>query len=160
MSTVPPLTMSQTKDELLRHLNMSPETYALMAKETSRVYKWLTKDPVHLKKNCKRQPPYDWSDIQEKAKDQAMLHIVESGDECTRYYWNLAKPTPDCPNWIAKWFLCTSRLLCSPVAQIFQAEPSELSLKSSSSCIEFRIQRLTPRSQNVHSKPSLTSHRP
>jgi len=31
MSTVPPLTMSQTKDELLRHLNMSPETYALMA---------------------------------------------------------------------------------------------------------------------------------
>lgn len=105
MTSVAPLSMSQTKDDLLKHLNMPLETYNLMAKETDRVYKWLTKDPAHLKKNCKRKPPYDWSDIVEKAKDHAMQIISENGDEYTAYYWSLASPTSDCPNWIAKWFL-------------------------------------------------------
>ena len=31
MAALPPLSMSQTKDDLLKHLNMGPETYALMA---------------------------------------------------------------------------------------------------------------------------------
>lgn len=74
-------------------------------KEADGVYKWLTADKTHLKKNCKRKPPYDWSDIQEKAKDDAMGHIARIGNEYTSYYWNLATPTPDCPNWIARWFL-------------------------------------------------------
>ena len=58
-----------------------------------------------MKKNCKRKPPYDWSDIAEKSKDEAMARIAESGDAHTNYYWNLAVPTEDCPNWIARWFL-------------------------------------------------------
>lgn len=31
--------------------------------------------------------------------------IARSGDAHTSYYWNLAVPTNDCPNWIARWFL-------------------------------------------------------
>ena len=34
-----------------------------------------------------------------------MQAIAQSGDEHTSYYWNLATPTDDCPNWIARWFL-------------------------------------------------------
>lgn len=34
-----------------------------------------------------------------------MEAIAQSGDEHTSYYWNLATPTDDCPNWIARWFL-------------------------------------------------------
>ncbi|KAL3426685.1 hypothetical protein PVAG01_00194 [Phlyctema vagabunda] len=107
MSSIPliPLAMSQTKEDLLKHLNMSTDTYILMAKEADRVYKWLTSDPAHLKKNCKRKPPYDWSDIVEKSKDDAMIRITQTTDQHTSYYWNLAVPTEDCPNWIARWFL-------------------------------------------------------
>lgn len=99
------MAMSQTKDDLLKHLNMSQETYTMLAKETDQVYKWLTSDKRHLKKNCKRKPPYDWSDIVEKSKDEAMARIAQSSDPHTSYYWNLAVPTEDCPNWIARWFL-------------------------------------------------------
>jgi len=98
--------MSQTKDELLRHLNMSPETYAEMARQVDHVYHWLTSDRKHLKENCKRKPPYDWSDFVEKAKDKAMEKIARSGDPHLRFYWDLAAPgDSDCPNWIARWFL-------------------------------------------------------
>lgn len=31
--------------------------------------------------------------------------IVQNGTDQTAYYWSLARPTPDCPNWIARWFL-------------------------------------------------------
>lgn len=74
-------------------------------KEADRYYKWLTQERRHLKKNCKRKPPYDWSDINEKSKDEAMVLIAQSGDAHTSYYWNLAVPSDDCPNWIARWFL-------------------------------------------------------
>ncbi|KAI9648257.1 hypothetical protein NHQ30_002889 [Ciborinia camelliae] len=100
-----PLAMSQTKDDLVKHLNISAETYTMMAKETDTVYRWLISEKCHLKKNCKGKPPYDWSDIVERSKDEAMKLIVENGTDQTAYYWSLAKPTPDCPNWIARWFL-------------------------------------------------------
>ncbi|TGO65525.1 hypothetical protein BCON_0002g01100 [Botryotinia convoluta] len=100
-----PLAMSQTKDDLVKHLNISAETYTLMAKETDTVYRWLISEKCHLKKNCKGKPPYDWSDIVERSKDEAMKLIVQNGTDQTAYYWNLAKPTLDCPNWIARWFL-------------------------------------------------------
>ncbi|TGO67464.1 hypothetical protein BOTNAR_0041g00010 [Botryotinia narcissicola] len=100
-----PLAMSQTKDDLVKHLNISAETYTLMAKETDVVYRWLISEKCHLKKNCKGKPPYDWSDIVEISKDEAMKLIVQNGTDQTAYYWNLAKPTVDCPNWIARWFL-------------------------------------------------------
>ncbi|KAF7960787.1 hypothetical protein EAE96_000460 [Botrytis aclada] len=100
-----PLAMSQTKDDLVKHLNISAETYTLMAKETDAVYRWLISEKCHLKKNCKGRPPYDWSDIVENSKDEAMKLIVQNGTDQTAYYWNLAKPTLDCPNWIARWFL-------------------------------------------------------
>ncbi|KAB8304243.1 hypothetical protein EYC80_003660 [Monilinia laxa] len=100
-----PLAMSQTKDDLVKHLNISAETYTLMAKETDTVYRWLISERCHLKNNCKGKPPYDWSDIVEKSKDEAMELIVQNGTDQTAYYWSLARPTPDCPNWIARWFL-------------------------------------------------------
>lgn len=34
-----------------------------------------------------------------------MARIAESGDPHTSWYWKLATPTEDCPNWIARWFL-------------------------------------------------------
>jgi len=74
-------------------------------KQVDRVYKDLTSNKSNLKRNCKRKPPYDWSDIVEKAKDRAMEEIARGGDSVTSYYWSLAVPTEDCPNWIARWFL-------------------------------------------------------
>jgi hypothetical protein len=70
-------------------------------------YKWLTSEKRHLKKNCKRKPPYDWSDIVENSKDEAMRRIAQSGNEHTSHYWNLGKQdsSESCPNWIARWFL-------------------------------------------------------
>jgi hypothetical protein len=65
----------------------------------------LTSEKSHLKSNCKRKPPYDWSDIRESSKDDAMREIAQGGDQYTGYYWRLALPTEDCPNWIARWFL-------------------------------------------------------
>jgi len=76
-----------------------------LQKETDVVYKWLTSEKNHLKENCKRKPPYDWSDILEKSKDEAMARIAQSGNPHTQWYWNLAVPTSDCKNWIARWFL-------------------------------------------------------
>jgi hypothetical protein len=77
-----------------------------LQKETDKVYKWLTSDKHHLKKNCKSKPPYDWSDINEKSKDDAMSRIARGGDQYTNYYWNLAPfGAAECPNWIARWFL-------------------------------------------------------
>jgi len=107
MSTVPVtvLSMSSTKEDLVRNLNMSNESYALMAKEADIIYKRLILDKRHLKNNCKRRPPYDWSDIVEKSKDDAMRLIAAGGTPHTSYYWNLAAETDDCPNWIARWFL-------------------------------------------------------
>jgi len=34
-----------------------------------------------------------------------MCAIAQNGSDHTSYYWNLATPTTDCPNWIARWFL-------------------------------------------------------
>ncbi|KAI9737584.1 MAG: hypothetical protein M1818_005588 [Claussenomyces sp. TS43310] len=105
--SVPALGMSQTKEELLRHLDMRSDTYNLMAKETDDVYKWLTSDSQHLKKNCTRDPPYDWNDITERAKHEAVTFMAQSGDERTSRYWALAdESTSDgYANWIARWFL-------------------------------------------------------
>ncbi|RDW79832.1 hypothetical protein BP6252_04470 [Coleophoma cylindrospora] len=100
-----PLAMSQTKKELLTYLNMNPKTYVLMASEAGHVYKWLTSDVQHLKKHCKRNAPYSWNDMTEKSKDDAIERISGGGDLLTSYYWKLALPTEDCPNWIARWFL-------------------------------------------------------
>ncbi|KAN0090470.1 hypothetical protein V8E51_019049, partial [Hyaloscypha variabilis] len=74
-------------------------------KETDVVYKWLTSEKHHLKENCKRKPPFDWSDIKEGSKDEAMRRIAQSGNSHTQWYWRLATETDDCPNWIARWFL-------------------------------------------------------
>lgn len=76
-----------------------------LQKETDVVYKWLTSEKYHLKENCKRKPPYDWSDVLEKSKDEAMRRIAQSGNLHTQWYWDLAVPTSDCENWIARWFL-------------------------------------------------------
>lgn len=58
-----------------------------------------------MKKNSKHEAPYDWSDITEKAKDDAMLRLARSGNVYTSCYWVLAAPKDGCPNWIARWFL-------------------------------------------------------
>ncbi|KAH7397533.1 hypothetical protein BKA64DRAFT_554919, partial [Cadophora sp. MPI-SDFR-AT-0126] len=100
-----PIAMSQTKEDLLKHLNLPVETYALMAKETDVIYNWLISDKSHLKENGKRKAPYDWSDIQEKAKDTAMGLMAQRGDQYTAYYWDLGASAGNSPNWVAKWFL-------------------------------------------------------
>ncbi|CAL3963430.1 unnamed protein product [Diplocarpon coronariae] len=102
MSDLGPLAMSQTKEDLLNHLSLPPQTYDLMSKETDRVYQWLISDKSHLKDNCKRSPPYDWSDIKEGSKDMAMNDIICNGDPYTQYYWEIGRLDG---NWVAKWFL-------------------------------------------------------
>ncbi|KAF8847678.1 hypothetical protein BDZ45DRAFT_315030 [Acephala macrosclerotiorum] len=99
------LPMSSSKSELLKHLNLPLETYALMAKEAKGAYFQLTSNKDNFKTNSKQEPPYDWGDIQERPKDDAVTAIVNGGDKYTSYYWGLAVPSDDCPNWIAKWFL-------------------------------------------------------
>jgi len=71
------------------------------------VYRWLTQDERHLKSNCKRNPPYDWSDITENAKFDAITKLCTSDDAHTSQYWGLAEASrsDNCPNWIARWFL-------------------------------------------------------
>jgi len=105
MPHLPPLTISQTKVELMRYLHLSPSTYALMAKETARVHSWLISENSHLKDQCTRMPPYDWNDFKEQWKDEAANRIACGGDQCTNYYWSLASQQDNCPNWIARWFL-------------------------------------------------------
>ncbi|KAF7876514.1 hypothetical protein EAF04_001604 [Stromatinia cepivora] len=107
-STAPllPLGMSRTKKDLMNHLKMDAETFALMDKEAERIYKWLTSEKRHLKNYIHKSARYDWNDFLETSKDQAMKAIAKSGSERTAYYWNLGEPLADSPNWIAKWFLC------------------------------------------------------
>ncbi|KAK0120369.1 hypothetical protein ONS95_011772 [Cadophora gregata] len=105
MAGLPSMAMSQTKEDLLKRLDLRPETYALMAKETDVVYDWLVSDKSHMKPNGKKKAPYDWSDIQERAKDDAIEMIAQRGDQYTAYYWNLGESWGNSPNWVAKWFL-------------------------------------------------------
>ncbi|KAH7346895.1 hypothetical protein BKA65DRAFT_382883, partial [Rhexocercosporidium sp. MPI-PUGE-AT-0058] len=105
MAGLAPIAMSQTKEDLLKHLNLPAETYALMAKETDVIYNWLISHKSHLKENGKRKPPYDWSDIQERAKDDAMAMIVQGGGQYTEYFWKIGATEDNNPNWVAKWFL-------------------------------------------------------
>jgi len=105
MTQFTPLTITQTKAELLRYLNLSPSVYTLMAKETARVYSWLISEKSHLKDHCTRVPPYDWNDFKEQWKDEAVNRIARGGDQYTNYYWSLASQQDNCPNWIARWFL-------------------------------------------------------
>jgi hypothetical protein len=79
----------------------------LAQKEADKVYKWLTLDEKHLKKNLKRKPPYEWSDVTEKSKSDAMIILARSDDARTAPYWQLANESSSdgCPNWIARWFL-------------------------------------------------------
>ena len=86
-------------------LNCNYANSFCMQKETDVVYKWLTSERSHLKDNCKRKPPFDWSDIKEGWKDEAYKRIAQSGNPHTEWYWALAAPTNDCSNWIARWFL-------------------------------------------------------
>lgn len=76
-------------------------------KETDIAYKWLTTGTQHLKSNCTRDPPYDWSDITELSKEQAMIRLAQSGDAHTSAYWAMGneRTADGCPNWIARWFL-------------------------------------------------------
>jgi len=97
------LALSHTKEELLTHLRMPAEIYSMMTKEVDIIYRNLTADRSHMKQNSKHKPPYDWSDLRERSKEEAIALIAKGGNEYTLYYWNLAGPTN--PNWIAKWFL-------------------------------------------------------
>jgi len=105
MSVITSLPMSQTKEGLRRHLNMPDEIYTAMAKEADRIYKQLTIDKRHLKSNCKTKPPYDWNDVVEKSKDDAMRQLSGGGSSRTAPYWQMAEESETSPNWIAKWFL-------------------------------------------------------
>ncbi|KAF7928944.1 uncharacterized protein EAE97_009786 [Botrytis byssoidea] len=108
-STLEPLAISETKEAFMKHLQIDPETYALMEEESETIYTWLTSDKAHLKDD-EIGTPYDWSDFTEYSKNLAMESINKGGTHQTAYYWNLARPTRDCTNWIARWFLYRSFL--------------------------------------------------
>ncbi|KAH7364026.1 hypothetical protein BKA65DRAFT_590407 [Rhexocercosporidium sp. MPI-PUGE-AT-0058] len=76
MADLAPLSLSQTKEELLKYLNLPQKAYALMAKETVPVYIWMISDKSHLKDNCMREPPYDWHDFKEQWKDEAINQLL------------------------------------------------------------------------------------
>ncbi|KAG9247604.1 hypothetical protein BJ878DRAFT_397373, partial [Calycina marina] len=99
------LPMSETKAKFMRHLHLTPEIYAKMGREVDDIYNWLISDPAHLKTNGRRNPPYDWSDISERAKDDAISWILSRATTETQSYWALAQPSDSCENWIARWFL-------------------------------------------------------
>ena len=50
-------------------------------------------------------PPYDWNDMTEKSKDDALTQLAENGCPQAAPYWHLAKGSESYLNWIAKWFL-------------------------------------------------------
>lgn len=97
--------MSQTKEELLRHLRMDNEIYSLMANEADHIYTWLTSHSSHFKPTSKQQPPYDWSDITEQAKFDAAIQLSRSPDARTAPYWALGNNPMTENNWIAIWFI-------------------------------------------------------
>lgn len=49
-------------------------------------------------------PPYNWNDVAEKSKDDALTQLVETGCSRTAPYWQLANGS-ESPKWIARWFL-------------------------------------------------------
>ncbi|KAF7933216.1 hypothetical protein EAE99_003101 [Botrytis elliptica] len=104
-SMLEPLPMSVTKEVLLKHLHIDPETYALMEKETEIIYTWLTSDKANLKDD-KTEPPYNWWGFTEQSRIKAMECLGAGGTDRTSSYWSLARPLTNCPNWIAEWFLC------------------------------------------------------
>ena len=48
---------------------------------------------------------YKWDEFDENLKNQAMELLCKGDTVRTSDYWNLARPTSECPNWIARWFL-------------------------------------------------------
>ncbi|KAH9213589.1 hypothetical protein DL95DRAFT_274702, partial [Leptodontidium sp. 2 PMI_412] len=102
---IAPLSKSQTKVELLKHLNLPLDTYASMVNETDRVHNRLISEKSYLKENGKRKPPYDWNDFKEQPKDDAVERIARGGDQLTSPFWTLASKQESFPNWIAQWFL-------------------------------------------------------
>lgn len=80
--------------------------FNILQKEADKVYVWLTSDRKNLKWNCEKDaPPYDWSDMQEMNKDNAIARLATSGTVETERYWKLAGSGPDSDNWIARWFI-------------------------------------------------------
>ncbi|KAF5876582.1 putative glucose-methanol-choline oxidoreductase protein [Botrytis fragariae] len=103
-SVLEPLAMSETKEVLMKYLHIDSETYALMEKETDVIYRWLISDTTHLI-NGETESPYNVWNFTEQSWDGAMRLLDRIGTGKTSSYWNLARPTAECPNWIAQWFL-------------------------------------------------------
>ncbi|TGO80177.1 hypothetical protein BELL_0013g00280 [Botrytis elliptica] len=103
-STLEPLRIYATKDAFMKQLQIDPETFALMEKETETIYTWLASDKAHLK-DGKTEPPYPWWVFTEQSRIKAMELLDVGGTDRTSSYWSLARPFTDYPNWIAHWFL-------------------------------------------------------
>ncbi|KAM0125972.1 hypothetical protein ACHAO1_010337 [Botrytis cinerea] len=104
-STPPPsLAMFETRETFMEHLHIDPETYELMEKETETIYRKLISEQNNLKHGGEKVF-YKWDEFDENSKNQAMELLCKGGTDQTSDYWNLARPTSECPNWIARWFL-------------------------------------------------------
>ncbi|TGO37895.1 hypothetical protein BHYA_0086g00100 [Botrytis hyacinthi] len=108
-STLEPLGLYETKKVFMKHLQIDPETYALMEKETETINTWLTSDKAHLE-DGKTEPTYHWWAFTDQSRIKAMEFLDAGGTDRTSSYWSLARPFPECPNWIAEWFLYRSFL--------------------------------------------------
>jgi len=91
MSELPEaLTRSETKGKLLKHLQMDEETYALLAKEADVIYKQLVGNPKNLKPSrANVKPPYDWNDICERSRHEAVHKLAEGTNRVTAYWWQV-----------------------------------------------------------------------
>jgi len=107
MTPLPPaLALSEPKSKLLVHLEMSPEVYALLAKEADSVYKELVGNRNNLKPSVHHtKPPYDWSHISERAREYYVQKLGSGGDQITSYYWHQGSALQNDLPWLPTWFL-------------------------------------------------------
>jgi hypothetical protein len=63
--------------------------------------------PSNLKEHIRKESPYCWTDISDKAKYEAMIHLSNFSSTQTRPLWarGLYNRQRDTPNLLARWFL-------------------------------------------------------
>jgi len=108
MSTLPrALPRSESKAKLLKHLNMPEKIYILLTREADVVYKELVGDKRNLKPRQRNfDPPYDWNDLSERSREDAVNKLAAGGDSITRDFWQKGSVTLKYGlPWLPTWFL-------------------------------------------------------
>ncbi|KAL2059741.1 hypothetical protein VTL71DRAFT_10233 [Oculimacula yallundae] len=83
-----PLSKSQSKESMMRHLRISLAVFNMMAKETEAVHRLIASDKSYgQRKGDKDYLPYDWLSCSEESKEVAIMTLSRGGDEYTKRYW-------------------------------------------------------------------------